>query len=168
MLAIACLALPLESCARKATPQSSHWQVLPNSVNDGDTFKVTNGSKELKIRMCGIDAPEKKQPLGIQSRDYLRSLLSKDNGQVILVITDTDKYGRTVAEVFVSDGGDRELFVNGLMVQAGLAYEYKRYSGNCPNKEVLTTAEEMALEDKAGVWANPNSIKPWVWRRQKR
>ncbi len=118
--------------------------------------------------MCGIDAPEKKQPLGIQSRDYLRSLLSKDNGQVILVPTDTDRYGRTVAEVFVSDGGDRELFVNGLMVKAGLAYEYKRYSGNCPNKDVLTTAEEMAKEDKAGVWGNPNSIEPWEWRRQKR
>ena len=117
--------------------------------------------------MCGIDAPEKKQPLGIESRNYLRSLLELDNDRVSIVVTDTDRYGRTVAEIFVSDG-DKEIFVNGLMVKAGMAYEYKRYSGKCPNKESLDTAQRIAEANKAGVWSNPNSVYPWNYRKNGR
>ena len=43
------------------------------SIYDGDTLRVVRGNEELKIRFCGIDAPELKQPLGVESRDYLRS-----------------------------------------------------------------------------------------------
>ena len=49
------------------------WSVKPGSIYDGDTLRVVKGNQELRIRFCGIDAPEKKQPLGIESRDYLRS-----------------------------------------------------------------------------------------------
>ncbi|MEM7757129.1 MAG: hypothetical protein AAF298_03225 [Cyanobacteria bacterium P01_A01_bin.40] len=49
------------------------WQVKPGSIYDGDTLRVVRGDEELKIRFCGIDAPEIKQPLGVESRDYLRS-----------------------------------------------------------------------------------------------
>ena len=107
--------------------------------------------------MCDIDAPEKRQPLGIESRDYLRSLLSKDNDRVSIVITDKDRYGRTVAEIFVSDG-EKEIFVNGEMIRVGLAYDYKQYSGKCPNFEALDTAQKIAEVNKAGVWSNPNSV----------
>ena len=82
-------------------------------------------------------------PLGIESRDYLRSLLSKDNDRVSIVVTDKDRYGRNIAEIFVSDG-DKEIFVNGEMVRVGQAYEYKKYSGKCPNKEALDTAQKIA------------------------
>ncbi|WP_019503311.1 thermonuclease family protein [Pleurocapsa sp. PCC 7319] len=47
------------------------WQVKPGSIYDGDTFRVVRGNEELKIRFCGIDAPEKKMPLGVESRDHL-------------------------------------------------------------------------------------------------
>ena len=106
-------------------------------------------------------------PLGIESRDYLRSLLSKDNDRVSIVITDKDRYGRTVAEIFVSDG-EKEIFVNGEMIRVGLAYDYKQYSGKCPNKEALDTAQKIAEANKAGVWSNPNSIAPWVYRKNGR
>lgn len=52
---------------------AEQWQVKPGSIHDGDTLRVVRGNEELKIRLCGIDAPELKQPLGIESRDYLRS-----------------------------------------------------------------------------------------------
>lgn len=52
---------------------AEQWQVKPGSIHDGDTLRVVRGNEELKIRLCGIDAPEIKQPLGIESRDYLRS-----------------------------------------------------------------------------------------------
>ncbi len=64
---------------------AQQWQVKPNSVHDGDTLRVVRGQEELKVRLCpkgyrfayGIDAPEIKQPLGIESRDYLRSVCPK-------------------------------------------------------------------------------------------
>ena len=130
MLAIASISITFTSCDRTKNkyiiPSSELWQVKKGSVYDGDTFRVVKGDRELKIRMCGIDAPEKKPKLGIESRDYLKSLLSKDNDRVSIVVTDTDRYGRTVAEIFVSDG-DKEIFVNGEMVRSGMAYDYKRY-----------------------------------------
>jgi endonuclease YncB( thermonuclease family) len=59
-------------------------------------------------------------------------------------------------------------FLNGEMVRAGYAWHYQQYSGDCPNKDAIAVAEEMAKESKAGVWANPNSQPPWVFRRQNR
>ncbi|HEY9766991.1 MAG TPA: hypothetical protein V6C71_00610 [Coleofasciculaceae cyanobacterium] len=53
---------------------AQQWQVKPGSIHDGDTLRVVRGNEELKIRLCGINiTPEIKQPLGIESRDYLRS-----------------------------------------------------------------------------------------------
>jgi endonuclease YncB( thermonuclease family) len=52
---------------------AQQWQIKPNSIHDGDTLRVVRGNEELKVRLCGIDAPELKMPLGIESRDYLRS-----------------------------------------------------------------------------------------------
>jgi endonuclease YncB( thermonuclease family) len=63
---------------------SEVWRVAEtrDAIHDGDTIRLTNGSEELKVRFCGIDAPELKQPMGIASRDYLRSLVNKGNGQI--------------------------------------------------------------------------------------
>jgi endonuclease YncB( thermonuclease family) len=57
--------------------ESLHCEVIGGSVYDGDTFKVQSNDRDPKIRLCGIDAPEIKQPLGIESKDYLRSPLAK-------------------------------------------------------------------------------------------
>ena len=54
------------------------------------------------------------------------------------------------------------------MVRVGLAYEYKRYSGKCPNKDALDTAQKIAEVNKAGVWSNPNSVYPWDYRKNGR
>ena len=56
---------------------AEEWKVKPGSIYDGDTLRLIDSDRELKIRLCGIDAPELKQPLGIESRDYLRSLIAK-------------------------------------------------------------------------------------------
>ena len=86
-------------------PQTSKdatvWRVKPGSIYDGDTLRLLGDNRELKIRLCGIDAPEKQMPLGIEARDYLRSLIDKSNGRVHLIEVETDRYGRTVAELFV-------------------------------------------------------------------
>ena len=104
---------------------SEYYTIVPNSIYDGDTFRVSNGSEELKVRLCGIDAPEKDQALGTEYRDHLRRLIDAGSGQVILVKTDTDQYGRIIAEAFIPTGnGDEEIHLNSKMVADGMAYVY--------------------------------------------
>jgi endonuclease YncB( thermonuclease family) len=62
----------LPSLSSSNVPDSEVWKIKEGSIYDGDTLRVVKGSEELKIRLCGIDAPEKKQELGIAARDYLR------------------------------------------------------------------------------------------------
>nr|WP_322666297.1 thermonuclease family protein [Dendronalium sp. ChiSLP03b] len=121
---------------------SENWTVV--SVTDGDTIIVGQGNKRKKIRFCGIDAVEKQQNLGSQAKSYLRALIDKGNGTVTITPIEQDRYGRTVAEVFVQPRSgtpgyqsEEEIFLNGEMVRAGFAQHYTRYSGNCPNKGVI-------------------------------
>ncbi|KGF72258.1 hypothetical protein DO97_10910 [Neosynechococcus sphagnicola sy1] len=137
------------------------WQVVPKRVHDGDTFRVSRNGEELKIRSCGIDAPELKQPLGEASRDYLRSLLNKAGNQVRLKIVDRDRYGRQVAEVFTPDGN----LIQEQQARAGMVYVYQKYIHNCPEAQAIIKAEAAARQQRLGVWAKPNAIPPWEWRR---
>jgi endonuclease YncB( thermonuclease family) len=131
--------------------------VKPGSVYDGDTLRVLCDRSELKIRMCGIDAPEKDQPGGIEARDYLRSLLP-DGAEVVVIPVEEDRYGRTVAEIW--NDANSEQFVNGAMVLAGRAWHYEQYSGSCPNKEAIATA--------AQIGEKPQGEPPWDFRRKNR
>lgn len=130
-------------------------------VADGDTLTIDLNGKLTKIRLCGIDAPEQKQALGEESKALLTKLALRK--EVAITEIEQDRYGRTVAEVFVL--GEPEQFVNSDLVEAGLAYHYDRYSGSCPNKDVIVLAETIAQSKKAGVWASANSVKPWDYRK---
>ena len=79
---------PISSHIIPQNKQSEIWIIKPNSIYDGDTLRVINGAEELKVRFCGIDAPEKDQPLGIESRDHLRSLIDQGDGTVYLIRID--------------------------------------------------------------------------------
>ena len=76
------------------------------AVYDGDTITLKNDSGQKKIRLAGIDAPELKQPYGVESRSALRqAVLDK----VVLVDTSrNDKYGRAIGNVIL-DGQDINL-----------------------------------------------------------
>lgn len=150
-----------------ADATSEHYELVPDSIYDGDTLRVSDGNREIKVRLCGIDAPEKDQALGIESRDHLRQMMAKGTGRVTLVATDTDQYGRMIAEVFVPTGsGDEEINLNAQMVADGMAYVYPQYVGSCPNGSRMQAAEAEAKQQVLGVWANPVSQKPWDYRRQ--
>lgn len=146
--------------------ESLRCQAVDGSVYDGDTFRVKCDGREQKIRLCGIDAPEAKQPLGIESRDYLRSLIAKASNKVIVVEMDRDKYNRTVAEVLF-DTPEGERSVQEEMLKAGMAYHYKQFSDNCHNRDVFDTAEDIGRSQKLGVWRLPGGgQRPWDYRKQ--
>lgn len=148
-------------------PAPEEWQII--SVHDGDTIKAKKSVITESFRLCGIDAPEISQPLGKESRDYLRTLLGvsttsfiSSNNQVQISITGTDRYNRKIAEIFLG-----EKFINGEMVQTGMAYHYAQYSSNCPNRISLKNGEAIARTQKLGIWSGDYQ-KPWEYRRSKR
>jgi endonuclease YncB( thermonuclease family) len=149
---------------------SEVWRLVPGSIYDGDTLRVQRDGTEMKIRLCGIDAPEKGQAMGIAARDHLRSLVNKGDGSLIVVQVEKDRYGRSVAELFVKpragqgDQPGEEISLNAQMVADGFAYHYAQYSGNCPNGSLLAGIEAEAKAAKLGVWKNPSAQKPWDYR----
>ena len=126
-------------------------------VTDGDTIKILQDKKQYKIRLNGIDAPEMGQAYGRKSKDYLASLVAGKRVEVI--VRDTDRYGRYVGDVIV--GGKT---ANAELVAAGLAWHYTAYSKDAN----LAALEKTARAGKLGLWADPNPIPPWEFRRQKR
>lgn len=147
-------------------PTTELWQVT--KISDGDTITVVNtDKKQLKIRFCGIDAPEKKQSLGKESTNLLTKLINDSENQVAISKIETDRYQRTVAEVFSFQPDGSEVFLNEELVKSGLAYHYKQYSGNCPNRNAIALAEDIAKSKKIGVW-NGKHQPPWKYRKNKR
>ena len=151
--------------------KNQYYQLKEGSVYDGDTFRVIDpNGQELKLRVACIDAPEKKQALGIESRDYLRSLLAKNPNKLIVVEKEREGYGRMVAEIFIPTGnGDEEMPISGMMIKDGMAYYYAQYSKNCSdNAERYAQLEKEAKRSRVGVWKNPNAMKPSEFRKRAR
>ena len=102
--------------AATGSRNTEYYQVVKGSIYDGDTLRVARGGQELKIRLCGIDAPEKDQAGGIESRDHLRSLVAQGDGSIGVVPIEKDRYGRTVADLFVIRPDDSEIHLNSQMI----------------------------------------------------
>lgn len=150
----------------KVPPISEQWTVV--KVSDGDTITVRQtNNQQMKIRLCGIDAPESQQLLGNNATAYLKKLIQEANNQVMVSQVERDRYGRIVAEVFTLLPDGSEKFLNEEMVKAGFAYHYARYSGSCFNKIAIENGEAIARQQKVGVWSG-NYQKPWDYRKQQR
>ena len=134
------------------------------SVGDGDTVRVSEGSKRVTVRLACIDAPETSQrPWGARSTAFLKQL-TPVGSEVTLRVQTTDRYGRTVAELLNRRGN-----VNQLMVEAGQAFAYRRYLRQCDSQRYLQLENE-AQRQGAGVWSvGPSGItRPWDYRRGRR
>ncbi|MEP0858101.1 thermonuclease family protein [Trichocoleus sp. DQ-U1] len=131
------------------------------SVKDGDTIAVTSSGKLLKIRFACIDAPEEEQnPWGTTSTSRLKTLLPK--GQTInLRVVDTDRYGRTVAEVFKAGKS-----INLQMVAEGQAVVYPQYINGCAGtKNQYLQSESQAKQQRLGFWNQVKPVMPWNVRK---
>ena len=155
LVALTALAWPSEVVAQgvKAT-------VL--SIGDGDTIRVRQAGKALTVRLACIDAPENSQtPYGLKSRQHLQQRLPIGN-EVSLNIKTTDRYGRSVAEVFSG------VNINLALVEDGQAFAYRQYLRGCDAKAYLE-AEERASRARLGVWQVKGGItRPWDFRRGRR
>lgn len=133
-------------------------------VSDGDTVTVLDSDKQQhKIRLSGIDAPEKSQPFGEASKQSLSEMLFKKS--VMVVWDKHDRYGRTVGKIFV--GGQD---VNLQQIRRGMAWHYKAYAHEQPpeDRESYDEAERLARAGQRGLWREPTPTPPWDYRRQAR
>ena len=130
-------------------------------ISDGDTVTLPDANqRQYKIRLTGIDAPEKKMPFGQRSKEHLSDLIfSKD----VQVETDKlDRYGRTLGKILF----DRK-DINLAMINAGLAWHYKKYEIDQSRSDRLlyAHAEEQARQQRIGLWRDLNPTPPWEWRK---
>ncbi|MFT5729257.1 MAG: micrococcal nuclease [Desulforhopalus sp.] len=131
------------------------------SVADGDTITILDSSnKQHKIRLYGIDTPEKKQTFGKAAKKYTSRLTYKKLATV--KVYDTDRYGRTVGVVKV--GGTN---VNESLIKAGLAWQYKKYFKEKFCRSWLQL-EKKAKASSIGLWKDKDPVPPWQWRKGKR
>jgi len=128
-------------------------------ISDGDTITVRHSSGTDKIRLHGIDCPEKGQSFGRKAKKFTSKLVYKKDVEV--QVKDTDRYGRTVGTVFLPDGTN----LNHELVRAGLAWWYRRYA---PDDKDLKKLEKDAKINKIGLWSRKNPIPPWEFRRTKK
>lgn len=132
-------------------------------VSDGDTITVLDTDKvQHKIRLTGIDAPEKKQPFGNRSKQSLSDMVF--NKTVAVETNKRDRYGRELGKVLAS-GKD----VNLEQVRAGLAWHYKAYELTQPvaDRQAYAEAENEAKAAKRGLWVDAEPTPPWEWRHRK-
>ena len=156
---LVCLLLVALACSANA--ETITGRVV--GVADGDTITVLDANKvQHKIRLAGIDAPEKKQTFGQRSKESLSELAFD---KTVTVETDKrDKYGRQVGKLLVN-GQD----VNLVQVERGMAWFYRKYQREqSPNDRMLyEAAEDAARADKRGLWRDADPMPPWEFRHNK-
>ena len=126
-------------------------------IVDGDTLVLLVDQQQLKIRLADIDTPERKQPFGTKAKQALSDLAFGKQARVVEVTV--DRYGRMVGRVYV-DGID----VNRELVAQGYTWVYRKYSNDAELLRLEAEAKQMGL----GLWADPDPMPPWEWRRGRR
>jgi endonuclease YncB( thermonuclease family) len=153
--------------ALAAAPQAALSATLSGEVvgiSDGDTITVIDADRKThKIRLAGIDAPEKGQPFGKRSKESLSDMAYRRHA--LIEWSKADRFGRIIGKIVV-DGQDVCLE----QVRQGLAWHYKKYESEqaSEDRRSYSRAEIAAREAKVGLWADQAPTPPWDWRKAKR
>ncbi len=130
------------------------------TVSDGDTISFNNMGQRVRVRLLGVDAPEKAQSYGIQSREALKNCIANGNGQVHY--NKKDGYGRVLGIVEVN-----RVNCNIEQVLGGHAWFYEQYANEVPYsmRTKLAAGQSAARQKGIGLWHETNPQAPWVWRK---
>jgi micrococcal nuclease len=172
LLAIACIGCEQTTAQPVVSQEVRGGHLLFGKViaiTDGDTLTIKDATgEEHRIRLGEIDAPEKSQEYGKEAAETLKELTLDKDVKVFWKKKDsftwktTDhqtKTGRIIGGVYI---GDR--VINRELLECGAAWHYKEFSKD----ETFALAESYAKEHKYGLWANPEAIAPWEYRKRKK
>ncbi|MEA5552386.1 thermonuclease family protein [Anabaena cylindrica UHCC 0172] len=173
-LGAAIIIVSLSGCNRLFPPSGDAVE----RVSDGDTLvlKGADGNK-FTVRFACVDAPEvphsqkeknskftkdiNQFTWGIKAQTRVEEMVKQSGNRVKLNITDSDRYGRKIAEVRLKDG----TFVQQILLQEGLAKAYRPYLNKCPSQDLVKQAEAQAQQQRIGVWDDPKFVDPWAYRK---
>ncbi|HKA01991.1 MAG TPA: thermonuclease family protein [Candidatus Solibacter sp.] len=130
-------------------------------ISDGDTITVLDDSKtQHRVRIAGIDAPEKGQAFGEQSKQNLSALVFQK--RVESRCHKKDRYGREVCAVYVAR---RDVGLE--QIRNGMAWWYREYAHEQATQERLVYRDDEAAAKAArrGLWNDPKAMPPWAWRK---
>ena len=133
-------------------------------VSDGDTIlvkKLKNNVLDgdlIKVRLYGVDAPEKDQDFGYESKKALMNYVS--NKTIEIDIKSKDRYGRSVGILYV-DGRN----INEELLRDGYVWYYEQYDKNNERSRLL---QENAMKNKLGLFSKKGYIEPWKFRKAKK
>jgi micrococcal nuclease len=130
-------------------------------IYDGDTVKLQSlqSGQEIKLRINDIDAPERNQSYGKQSRRALIKLCKGSNIRIDATLTGTDQYHRYLGKLYCNNT-NASLY----LLQQGLAWHNAKYSTDA----TMRSAAAKARAQKVGLWKQRNPMPPWVWRQKHR
>lgn len=137
----------------------AEWTGRCVGVSDGDTVRVLWERTEVRVRLHGVDCPERGQAFAAAARQFTARAVF--GAEVTVRRRSTDRYGRTVAEVRSADGTS----LGEALVASGLAWWYRRYA---PKDRRLQALEREARKERRGLWADPHAQAPWEYRRRAR
>jgi endonuclease YncB( thermonuclease family) len=133
-----------------------HGKVL--SVADGDTFTLQVEDRKIKVRLQGIDCPERDQAFGKQAGDFIRDRVGGERVEVRKL--GVDPYDRVLGEVFFeNDNLNKELLKN------GFAWWYEQHA---PDRSDYRELQREARAEKRGLWSDVHAIAPWEFRKNRR
>lgn len=134
------------------------------AIADGDTITVLDADRvQHRIRLGGIDAPEKRQAFGTRAKQSLSDMVF--NKAVTVETGKTDRYGREIGKILV-DGRDANL----QQVQRGFAWHYKAYQReqSLSDRQLYDFAQSEAKAARRGLWQDAEPVAPWDWRKGRR
>jgi endonuclease YncB( thermonuclease family) len=126
-------------------------------IKDGDTVVVIDSLNiQTTLRLAEVDCPEKAQAFGTKAKQFTSDEVYLK--QVIYIVTDTDRYGRSIAKIYY----DNNKYLSAEIIKNGFGWQYKKYSTSF----VLSKLEAEARKNKKGLWIDPNPIYPPDFRRK--
>ena len=156
IIAAACLMLAPPAQGRALAQRGTTVGGRVIAIQDGDTITILVNRSQVRIRLHGIDCPERGQPYSRQAKEFTADAVF---GKTVTArVMDIDRYGRVVAEVFLPDGRS----LNREIVRAGFAWWYRKYA---PNDRQLERLEAEAKQARRGQWADAIPSPPWLWRQ---
>lgn len=143
---------------QSTTVRAETFSVRTIAVLDGDTIEVLHNSRAERIRLNGIDCPEKGQAYGHKAKQAASALVF--GKEVMLQTYGFDKNGHTIADVSLPDGTSLNL----TLVKDGWCWWYPEYA---PENVILAELQRRARRSGLGLWADPDPVPPWEWRKRK-
>lgn len=131
-------------------------------IADGDTITVLDYYKvQHRIRLIGIDAPERKQDFGSRSKQSLSELVF---GKTVTVKTNKrDRYGRVLGKVIING-----IDVNKEQIRRGMAWHGYLRDQTAADRFIYADIERNARKEQRGLWVSSNPLPPWKWRKLKK